>query len=302
MNRQASSTEIATFVRVIERGGFAAAADEFGLTPSGVSKVITRLEDRLGVKLIQRTTRRLVLTPEGETLLARGRDILASIDATVAEVTAARGKPKGIIRVNSGTAFAKHKLVRHLGEFLERFPDITLELSIADRRVDVINDQFDVVIRTGRLEDSSLHMRKLGVSTRVIVGSPAYLKRRGTPVTAEDLARHTCLAITGLSRLSEWPLRTGDRVSNLSIKAAIFCDSADILRDMAIAGIGLVRLSHFMLDDAIADGRLVPVLEDVHVSEVLDIAAVMPPGRQLWPRVRVFLDFVAEKMRTDPMR
>ena len=138
MNKTAASDEIGIFVRVVERGGFAAAAEETGLTPSGVSKAVTRLEDRLGVKLLQRTTRRLMMTAEGETLLERGREILAAIEATEAEVMAARGKPKGTIRVNMGTAYAKHRLAPVLPKFRALYPEIDLIVSVADRRVDVI--------------------------------------------------------------------------------------------------------------------------------------------------------------------
>ncbi|MCX7324173.1 MAG: LysR family transcriptional regulator [Hyphomicrobiales bacterium] len=149
MNKTSSSEEIAIFVRVAETGSFAAAATELGLTPSGVSKAVTRLADRLGVRLMQRTTRRLVLTIEGETLLARGRDILAASEAAEAEMTVKRGKPRGLLTVNTGTAYARHRLAPLLPAFHERYPDIALDLSIADRRIDVIGKQIDVAIRTG---------------------------------------------------------------------------------------------------------------------------------------------------------
>lgn len=132
MNKSSPSDEIALFVQVIERGSFSAAAEETGLTPSGVSKVITRLEDRLGVRLLQRTTRRLVMTPEGETLLMRGREILSAIEVKEAEVTAARGQPRGLLRVNTSTAFAKHRLIPAMPEFHARFPEIEIDLGIDD--------------------------------------------------------------------------------------------------------------------------------------------------------------------------
>ncbi|MEZ5841227.1 MAG: LysR family transcriptional regulator [Hyphomicrobiales bacterium] len=287
------AAEIAVFVRVAERGGFAAAAAETGLTPSGVSTAVTRLEDRLGVRLLQRTTRRLLLTPEGETMLARGRDILAAIEAAEAEVTAARGKPKGLVRVNTGTAYAKHRLAPALPAFHAAYPEITLELSIADRRIDVIGEQADVAIRTGPLADSTLVARKLGEASRIIVASPGYLARRGTPQEPADLAGHTCMVINGFARLSEWPLRVDGRLVPLRVDAAVACDSADVLLDMALAGFGIARLASFILDDAIADGRLVPLLVAHHVSERVPVHALMPPGRQHLPRVRAFLDFLA---------
>lgn len=300
MNKTAASDEIAIFVRVVESGGFAAAAEATGLTPSGVSKAVTRLEDRLGVKLLQRTTRRLMMTAEGETLLVRGRDILAAIEATEAEVMAARGKPRGTIKVNMGTAYAKHRLAPVLPEFRARYPEIDLNVSVADRRVDVIGEQVDVAIRTGTLQDSSLVARRLGQSKRVIAASPAYLARHGEPKQASDLADHTCLLIASFARLSEWPLKVDGRVKPVSIKPAVTCDNADILAEMALAGLGIVRLASFVIEDAIADGRLIPLLVDCHVSEPVPITALMPPGRQHLPRVRAFIDFLVEHAPEPP--
>jgi DNA-binding transcriptional LysR family regulator len=297
MNKLSTSDEIGIFVRVVERGSFAAAAEETGLTPSGVSKAVTRLEDRLGVKLLQRTTRRLMLTAEGELLLARGREILAAIESTEAEVMAARGKPRGTIRINVGTAYAKHRLAPLMPEFRRRYPEIDLNISVADRRVDVIGEQIDVAIRIGQLTDSTLVARRLEEAKRVIAASPGYLARSGEPRQPSDLADHVCLAITGFSRLSEWPLKVDGRVRPVVIKPAMICDNADILAEMALAGTGIVRLGSFVIDDALADGRLKPVLVDCHVSETVPITALMPPGRQHLPRVRAFVDFLVEKTR-----
>lgn len=294
------SDEIALFVRVVDRGSFAAAAADLGLTPSGASRSVTRLEHRLGVRLLQRTTRKLALTPEGETLLRRGREILAAIEQAEAEVTAARGRPRGLVRVNTGTAFGKHRLVPMLSAFRERYPEVELEISIADRRVDVIDAQIDVAIRTGMPGDESMVARPLGESRRVIVASPEYLARRGTPREPADLARHDCLRITGFARLSEWPLRIDGRVVPMAVRGTVVCDSADLLRDLALAGVGIVRLAAFMLDDAIADGRLVPLLVEHHVSEPVPITAMMPPGRQHLPRVRALVDFLVEHTRLRP--
>lgn len=293
-----SSADIATFIRVIERGGFAAAAEDTGLTPSGVSRSVSRLEDRLGVRLIERTTRQLRLTPEGETMLGRGRDILASIEAAESEVTSARGKPRGLIRVNTGTAYAKHHLLGALPRFRAAYPDITIDLSINDRRVDIIAEQIDVAIRTGPLSDSSLVARKIGEAKRVIVASPDYIRRKGRPEMPADLVHHDCLVVSGLSRLAEWPLRIDGRVVPYATKPVIICDSADLLLDMAIAGLGLVRLMSTLSRKAIAEGRLVEVLAEHHVSETIPIHAVMPSGRQGLPRVRAFVDFIATDSET----
>jgi len=291
----AFSEEIAQFVRVVERGGFAAAAEGTALTPSGVSRAVTRLEDRLGVRLLQRTTRRLALTPEGETMLARGREILAAIEAAEAEVTAARGRPRGLLRVNTSTAFARHRLVPRLGAFRARYPEVRLELSVNDRRVDLLAEQLDIAIRTGEVGDSPLVQRRLETDRRIICASPAYLARRGTPASPEDLAKHDCLLLHGLARLAEWPFRQGGRVVARPVAPALTCDTAEVMLDMALAGLGIVRLTGFMLRDALEAGRLVPLLEAEHVSEPVPITALMPPGRQHLPRVRAFLDTLAER-------
>jgi DNA-binding transcriptional LysR family regulator len=251
------------------------------------------LEDRLGVRLMQRTTRRLVLTIEGETLLARSRDILAAIEAAEAEVIQARGKPRGLLKVNTGTAYAKHRLVPLLPAFQARYPDILLELGIADRRVDVIGEQIDVAIRTGSSGDSSLITRRIGEMRRVICASPGYLARHGAPQVPADLVQHNCLLLTGFARLAAWPVRINGRVTEMNVKGTITCDSAELLLDMTLAGLGIARFGDFLAEDALARGDLVPLLVDCHVVEAAPISALMPPGRQQLPRVRAFVDFLA---------
>jgi DNA-binding transcriptional LysR family regulator len=290
-----SPADLAVFVRVVELGSFARAAADSGLSPSAVSKLVTRLEDRLGVTLLQRTTRRLALTPEGETLLARGRDILAAIESAEAEVTAARGRPRGLIRVNTGTAFARHRLLPELPAFRERYPDVSIDLAIADRRIDLLAEQADVAIRTGDLGDSALVGRRIDAMRRIICASPAYLARHGTPREPSDLLRHQCLRLTGFARLAEWPFRTDGKVHALPVTGAITCDNAEMLLEMAVQGLGIARFGDFLAEEALADGRLVPVLTDRHVAEPSAITALMPPGRQHLPRVRVFVDFLIER-------
>jgi DNA-binding transcriptional LysR family regulator len=293
MNITSSSEEIAIFVAVVEAGSFAGAAEALRLTPSGASKAVSRLEDRLGVRLLERTTRRLMLTPEGDLLLSRGRDILAAIEAAEAEVTAARGKPKGLIRVNTGTAFAKHRLAPLLPAFQAAYPDIRLELSIADRRIDVIGEQVDVAIRTGYSDDSGLIARKIGEMRRVICASPAYVARHGAPRGPADLARHNCLLLTGFARLAEWPMRIDGRIINMTVSGSVTSDSAELLLDMTLAGLGVARFGDFLAEQALAEGRLVPLLVEHHVVEPSPISALTPPGRQGLPRVKAFVDFLA---------
>jgi DNA-binding transcriptional LysR family regulator len=293
MSTQPSSQDIAAFVRVVERGSFASAAEELGLTPSALSRTITRLEDRLGVRLLQRTTRRLALTSEGETLLARGRDILAAIAAASEEVAAGRSRPRGLVRLNTGTAFAKHRLAPVLPLFAEAYPEIRLELSINDRRVDIVAEQIDIAVRTGPPGDDSLIGRRIGGMQRVICASPSYIARHGRPKRPEDLLAHNCLLLTGFARLAEWPMQVDGRDLLLPVKGNVTCDSADLLLDMALAGVGIVRFGDFLAEAALAAGELVPLLEEWHIADPQPITALMPPGRNTIPRVRAVVDFLA---------
>lgn len=288
--------DLASFVRVADLGTFAATAQEIGLTASGVSRIITRLEERLGVKLLHRTTRRLVLTQEGEIYLLRARDILAAIEAAEAEVAAELGRPRGLIRINTGTAFGKHRLVRLLPEFQELYPDVAIELSISDPRIDPVAGQIDVTIRVGPLGDSPLVMQRLGEVRRIIAASPDYLARRGRPKRAADLMGHNCLLLSGFSHQANWPFRQNGQRQTVAVKGSISCDSAELLLDLALAGAGIVRLGDFLGERALADGRLVPLLEDCHEAEPTPISALILPGRQNIPRVRAFVDFLKTRM------
>lgn len=285
---------MAAFVRVVERGSFAAAAADLGVTPSALSKLVTRIEERLGVRLLTRSTRKLTLTAEGDLFAQRGRDILASIESAEAEVTASRNMPRGHIHISAGTAFAKRKLAPVLPQFIARYPEITLQIDLSDRQVDLVAEQVDVAIRSGALADSTLVARKILEAKRVICASPAYLEKHGTPKTPADLRRHTCLVITGFSGLSQWPFRTDEGINRLAISGPFMTDNADLLLDMAIAGLGIARLADFMMNDAIRDGKLVPLLTDVHLDERFPIHALTVAGRHRAPRVKAFIDFLVE--------
>ena len=285
-------SDLAVFVRTVDLGSFAAVGTEVELTASGVSRIVTRLERRIGAKLLHRTTRRLVLTQEGETFLVHARGILAAVEAAEADVASVHGRPRGHLRINSGTAFARHRLARLLPPFMDQFPEITVDLSVSDHRIDPIADQVDVTIRVGPLGDSELIAVRLGEVRRVIAGSPRYLERHGVPAQAADLARHNCLQLSGFSRLAQWPMfEQGKRVL-VPVKGSIRSDSADFLLDLALAGAGLVRFGDFLGEDAVKDGRLVPVLSHCHDPDPQPITALILPGRQNIPRVRAFVDFL----------
>jgi DNA-binding transcriptional LysR family regulator len=289
-----ASTEMNAFVRVAERGSFAAAAADLGLTPSALSKLVTRIEDRLGVRLLTRTTRKLALTAEGELFVARSRDILASIEAAEAEVTAASERPRGHLRISVGTAVAKQILGPALPVFLDRYPDITVELHVSDGQVDLVAEQIDVAIRSGALGDSTLVARKVGEATRVICASPFYLEKHGTPQVPADLLQHNCLTLPGPA-WSQWPFHTHEGINRLAVSGTFTSDNADLLLDMAVAGLGIARLADFMVARALRDGALVRLLVDSHVPESFPIHALTVPGRHRAPRIRAFVDFLVEE-------
>ena len=295
------ASDMRIFVRSIERGSFSAVAQELGLSPSAVSKLISRLEDRLGVRLITRTTRKLVLTPEGEIYLARARQILADIDDAEAEVTRARGAPRGKLRVNAGTAFGLHQLAPALADFLARYPEIDIELSITDRLVDLTDENADIAVRSGRIADSPHVVRKIADLERVICASPAYLARRGTPKLPSDLRTHDCIvvAIPGLNR---WPFRTRTGTDVVEIAPRVLTDDAEAALRLAVEGAGIVRLTDVIVSTPIRDGELVPVLTDVHHVEPLPLSAIYLAGRHRLPRGRGFLDFLTERFAHAPWR
>lgn len=289
-------SDIGCFVRTVDLGSFAAVGIEIGLTPSGVSRIVTRLEDRLGVKLIHRTTRRLALTPEGETFLAHARGILSAVEVAQAAVASTHGRARGHVRLNSGTAFAKHRLARLLPDFIAQYPDITIDLSVSDQRIDPISERVDVTIRVGPLADSELIAVRLGEVRRVIAASPHYLAVHGTPRKPADLLRHNCLLLSGFARLSQWPLFENGKRVLIAAKGNVTSDSAELLLDLALAGIGILRLGDFLGEAALAQGQLIPLLADCHDDDPQPITALLLPDRQSIPRVRALVDFLKARL------
>jgi len=295
-------TDLQTFVRVVERGGFAAASKDLGITPSAVSKLITRLEDRLGVRLLHRTTRRVALTPEGETYHLRARDILTAIDDADAEVSRAGQRPRGRLRVNCVPAFALSQLLPLLPDFLARYPEVDLELAISDRMVDLLAENADVGIRTGSIDDPSLVARKIAEIRRGLFASPDYLARCGTPHTPDQLQDHDCIVVRLSPASHRWPFRDNGQVRVIDIGSRVLVDSGEAALRLAIAGGGITRLADLVVADAVREGRLQPILNESHVTEAVPLSAVYPQGRHRMPKVRAFLDFLVERFSHSPWR
>lgn len=296
-----ATSDLRVFVRVMDLGNFSAAAIDLGLTPSAVSKLISRLEDRLGARLLARSTRRLTLTPEGEGFLVRARRIVADIEEAEAEVARVRGAPRGTLRINAGTAFGLHQLAPALADFLVRYPEIDVELSITDRMVDLIEEHADVALRGGRLPEGAYVQRKIADLQRVICAAPSYLARRGTPRTAADLKDHDCIVVAtpGLNR---WPFKTRGGIDVVDVRARLSTDDAEAALRLAIAGAGIVRLADVIVGEPLRNGELVALLGEVHHVEPFPLAAVYPAGRNRLPRVAVFIDFLIERFAHAPWR
>jgi DNA-binding transcriptional LysR family regulator len=297
-----SLSEMAIFQRVAERGSFAGAAEDAGLSPSAVAKLITRLEQRLGVRLINRTTRHLALTAEGELYLDRVREILGAVEAAESEITSARASPRGHLRVHTFPVIAAHDFVPALPDFMARYPHITFDFMVTNRIVDLVGENVDVSLRIGPLEDSGLISRKIVDLTRVVCASPSYLARHGRPDEPADLARHACLVLSRNPGSASWPFRVNGKLTRIDVKGPISADSAGMLLQLAIAGAGIVRLSEHVVGRSIGEGLLEPLLQDAQDPESYPLYALMPPGRHQAPKVKVFIDFLIERLASGPWR
>lgn len=288
--------EMEVFSSVAQSGSFSAAGRSLSLTPSAVSRTIDRIEARLGVRLMLRTTRALTLTAEGQTYLGAARRILADLDDAEQSI-ADQGAPRGRVRVSAALAHGRMTVVPLLGEFVRRYPHILVDISLTDAVVDVAAGQADVAIRFGRLVDSPLTARRLGDTGRTIVASPAYLARRGTPQVPEDLHDHDCLNFNFRRVEPVWPFRRDGRDYALTVSGSVEANNGETLTQLALAGAGVTRVGNFSVADAIDDGRLVPLLEDFNPGDREPIHAVFVGGANMPARVRVFVDFLAERLR-----
>ncbi len=288
------SGEMEVFVRVIELGGFSAAARACGMTPSAVSKLVARLEQRLGARLVNRSTRQLQLTPEGCAFYERGVRILA--DLNEAERCAnADATPRGRLRINANVPFGHHFLLPLAPEFLARHPDVTLDIVLSDEVIDILEQRTDVAVRAGPLKSSNLMARKLGATRMVIVGAPGYLARHGMPATPDELRTHNRLGANYVRAQAGWPLRHDSQDSVMPVSGNAQASDGEALHRLALAGLGLARLAAFQVRDDIAAGRLLAVLEHCNPGDLEQVHAVyVGQGGYLPLRVRALLDFLAE--------
>jgi molybdate transport repressor ModE-like protein len=287
------------FVRIAETGSFSAAARDLGLSKSVASKKLAALEDRLGARLINRTTRRLSLTEVGSAFLERAQRILAELEEAERAVGRLSAEPRGVLRVNAPMSFGILHVAPALGDFMTRYPDVSVALDLGDRQVDLVDEGYDVAVRIAALPESSLVARRLAPVRRVVCASPAYWERHGLPVHPRDLGGHEGLIYTYQPLPNEWRFRDGDGSLTVHVDGRLKANNGDALREAALAGLGVCMAPTFIVGEALRTGRLRAVLEDFAL-DTLAIYAVYPHRRHLSAKVRAFVDFLAGRFGPRP--
>ncbi len=288
------------FVRVVESGSFSAAARELGRTPSAVSKAVAAFEDRLGVRLLQRTTRRLHLTDEGRAFHARCRAALTELEDAERAVSDSAQTPRGVLKVTAPMAFCHYQLAAMLPQFLERHPEIRLDLHVDDRLVDLVAEGIDIAIRIGGVADEGLIRRRLADNHRLLCASPAYLEAHGTPLRPGDLTGHNCLVFSTNDAFNDWPFVMPEGAVEHRFNGNVAVNNGETLMALALEGAGIARLSAFMAGPAIRAGDLVSVLEPFVNDTSPAIYVLYPHRRHLSAKVRAFVDALVARFQPVP--
>jgi DNA-binding transcriptional LysR family regulator len=296
------ASAMAVFVKAVELGGFSAAARALNLTPSAVSKTVSRLEDRLGVRLLNRTTRSLIPTPEGATYLERARSILADIEEADQEITRFRSAPRGLLRLHTSVAFGLHLLPPSLPEFMRRYPEMQLDIAVSDRMPDLAEEGFDLAVRSGEVQDPSLIARRICFMERVICAAPSYLAAHGTPTAPDDLLKHNCLLLSSQPELGYWPFDTPQGVRTVKVNGNLIADNAETGVQLAILGLGLIRLGDILVGEPLRRGELVAVLTEAHHVQPVPIHVMYLPGRHRSPKVVAMAEYLLEQFGHAPWR
>ncbi len=293
-------TEMLVFSKAADMGSFSAAARELDLTPSAVSKLITRLEDRLGARLFQRTTRKLSMTAEGHAFNDRCGAILDEIKQAEDAVMALHDKVSGTLRITTVSAFARLQMIKMMPEFMANYPDLRVELELTEREVDLVGEGVDVaLVLSDGLTDESLVARRLTVNKRIICASPEYLAKHGTPQSPEDLLNHNCLTHSAIHHFNDWEFSSAEGVRVQRVKGNFHTNSASALHEAVKAGIGIARLASYVVQSSVKKGIVVPLLQE-HTVDNSTIQLVYPHRRHLSNKVRVFTDFMVDKFTPNP--
>jgi DNA-binding transcriptional LysR family regulator len=287
------------FAKVVAAGSYAEAARRLGLTRSAVSKAVMELEQILGARLLDRTTRRVTPTEAGLAYYERVASILADVEETELQISRLNEEPRGVLKVNAPMSFGILYLGDAVAEFMARYTELRLELVLNDRFIDPLEEGVDVTIRIGALSDSSLIARRLAPARRALVALPAYLQQHGAPQTPADLVNHRCLAYGHMAAVHRWQLMQDGEVANVPISAALCSNNGEVLRAAALAGNGIANLPTFLVGPDIAAGRLQSVLTATPPTE-LGIFALYAPNRYLAAKTRVFIDFLVNRFGESP--
>lgn len=284
------------FVRVVDAGSFSEAARGLLMTPSTVSKLIFRIEQRLGTRLLERSTRKLSLTDAGRLYYERSSQLLAELDEIEGSLTRDARTAHGTVRVNASVAFGTFGIEPLLPAFWQEHPGILIDLSLSDEIADLYLDRTDVAFRVGTLSDSTLTARRIGVARRKMVAAPSYLATHGIPATIDDLDNHNCLSFNFRRSNPVWPLNQGGRIVDRMVQGNLLANNGETVRRLAVAGAGIARLADFHIDPDIATGRLVEILaESGHDTE--EVNALFLGGQHVPQRIRLFVDFIIPRLQ-----
>ena len=289
------------FATVVGQGSFTRAADKLETSPANVTRYVNELEESLGARLLNRTSRRLSLTETGKTLYDQALSILEDVAEAEAIASSAALQPRGRLRVNAPLSFGILHLAPLWPRFMTRYPDIELDISLVDRVVDLVEEGYDLAVRISRGGSPALVSRKLATARHLICASPDYVARHGAPESPEDLNRHACIAYTYSDSADEWRLLDdAGKVHSVAVPNIMQTNNGDTARAAALAGLGIIRQPTFLIGEDLRQGRLVPLLTGYRMSEI-DVLAVYPSRRHLSAKVRVMVDFLVEAFRGTPL-
>ena len=295
-----SLTDIAVFVQVVDSGSFTSAAQRLDISKSVVSKYITRLEGHLGARLLNRTTRRLSLTEVGRVFYERSRKGLIDIQEAQLEVSRLQSEPRGLLRINTPMSFGILHIAPALPEFTAQYPEVTVDMNLDDRKVDVIEEGFDISVRISDLPDSSLVARRIAPCRHAIVAAPSYIEQRGEPSSPDDLRDHNIITYRYQESAQLWHFRTPDnKTTSAAVSSTVTMNNSLAIRSALLEGAGIARIPTFVVGGDIQAGRLIPLLSNYETLEVA-IFVVYPQRQHLSPKVRAFVDFIAKKITDSP--
>ncbi|SIT08216.1 LysR family transcriptional regulator [Achromobacter sp. MFA1 R4] len=291
------SGELLLVVELARAGGMSAAARELDVTPAAVSKRLAQIEARLGVRLFNRSTRRLSLTAEGEVYLENARRILGEIDDLDELIASRQASPRGLLKVNAPLGFGRSYIAPAIAEFAQQYPEVSLQLQLTDRPADFVREAFDVAVRFGDLPDTSLIARKIAPNRRLVCASPGYLKMHGVPATPHDLARHQCIVLRqNEAAYGLWRFTKGRRSETVKVRGNLSSNDGEVTLTWGLAGLGILQRAEWDLARYLRSGRLVQVLQDYALPQA-DIYAVFPERHHLSAKVRAFVDFLVGYFR-----